>query len=364
MPQGQYSLNDIEQPKSQGQYSLADIEQPPQLTPQQQAEAQASRPKSLQPLITAQQQQLQEIGPGLAKGLAGVAIGEGVGALAGAAATRIASKVAATKTAQDFAARVFNKVANVPAGRQGVRVAQETGEIITNPGNAPLRALSAEGATAAQQLKTALTAQPNKELLIKSYGQLQKSGKAIESALEKSGQELDLGNLLPAGIKKVDEALDAAGVVRPTPTPAQPPSTILSPSGQPAIAAVPQGAQPPFIVSARKAQQVRSQLGDRINWNPNVLNEANEEMKAAYFNIGDQIEQSVPNIKPLNKTWQEDYLYVKALARQLEKIGKGSSIPPSFARATLTGAGKKAAIGTGLGGGTLGIYEYLSNLNR
>ena len=70
--------------------------------------------------------------------------------------------------------------------------------------------------------------------------------------------------------------------------------------------------------SVLDAHRFRSALGDRINWNPAVVMEANDELKDLYFKVGDEIDNTVgPGIRPFNKRCQEALLSQKALKYQL-----------------------------------------------
>lgn len=236
-------------------------------------------------------------------------------------ANRVASAVDTTKA--------FNRAAKVPAGRRGVEVNMNTGEVKTNPGNAPVRAL--EGSTPVEKVKAAVSARPNEDLRTLVRGEYEAAGKALDAHLGKSTAAIDLSQDLPVELPKVKSALESAGV---------PPDQLT--------------------VSASKAHQIRSELGGRINWNPDVLNDANEAMKEAWSKIGDKIDSASPGISPFNKRWQEAYLYNKSLKAQLEKIAAGGKIPLSAAQDALM----KVIRATGYGAGGIGLGKILLDLKN
>jgi hypothetical protein len=101
--------------------------------------------------------------------------------------------------------------------------------------------------------------------------------------------------------------------------------------------------------SVLDAHRFRSALGDRINWNPAVVMEANDELKDLYFKVGDEIDNTVgPGIRPFNKRCQEALLSQKALKYQLGLQLAGQSMTLSAAQRAAIKAGKiSAAVGIG-----------------
>lgn len=235
-------------------------------------------------------------------------------------------------------ARIFNEVAGVPAGSKGVQVSKQTGEIITNPGNAPVRVLQSEGKGTLGTIKEALTAKPTPELQVRVYGEMQNAGKALEGQLAPSKAVLVVD--VPQ-TKKAGEALKAAGLDK----------FLVNDNTQ-------------ALLSPLEAQQFRSELGQRINWRDAAApTEANDLLKDAWKAISKQIDDAVPGIGPFNKRWQEAYRYSNALAHRLEGIAKGNPVPLSAAAKTAVKVAKGAGVATGTGTLLGGLYEVLRRLD-
>ncbi len=247
------------------------------------------------------------------------------------------------------AERIFNKVAGVPAGRQGVQTDIATGEIKTQPGNAPVRAMG--DASPLGQVKEAVFAKPNPELQVKVAGELHNAGQALGAKLADSKAVFDVAGDLPLGNAKLQSALKESGIT---------PGTIAT-GGQEIGGGLGKSViQVPAVpVNPTQAHALRSAIGDRINWNPTVVNDANDELKDAYFALGSKIEQNVPDVGPFNKRWQEDFLYSKALQHKLDVIGKGQAKPSSVARDALVSGLKKAGIAGGIIAGAGEAYREL-----
>ncbi len=256
----------------------------------------------------------------------------GVPATGAGTAIKGAAKAADTSISEAFdPARLFNKVAGVPAGSKGVQVSKATGEIITNPGNAPIRALQAEGKSTLQTLKEALTARPTPELQVRVYGEMQNAGAALEAKLAPSTKVLTID--IP-DVKKAAEALKDTGLDK----------FLISPNTA--------------ALSPLEAQQLRSAIGQRINWRETAApTEANEALKDAWKAISDKLNEAVPGLGPYNKRWQEAYRYSTALAHRLETIGKGTAVPRSEIAQKLIKLGKVAATTGALGGTGYGLIR-------
>lgn len=240
--------------------------------------------------------------------------------------------------------KIFNQVANVPSGRKGVETLASTGEIKTNPGNAPVRVLEAEGKSKLAQAKDALLARPTPQLQVKIYGELQNAGTSLSGQLAKSPAVFDVAPDLPLDNPKIVSAMQEAGIQ----------------VGQRAVAGRPLGnginaspfTVPAVDVNAEQAHALRSAIGDRINWNPKVVNDTNDALKDAWMALGDKINASVDGIAPFNKRWQEAYLYNQALKSQLDKVAAGRIRPLSAAQKAALATGGIAATG-------VGVYEAL-----
>jgi len=252
-------------------------------------------------------------------------IGEKAVALGGAAqgVQAAAEAVAPAVAGRLDLARIWNQVADVPAGRKGAEVATATGLPKTNPGNAPIRALQEEGTGALGQITSAVTARPNVELYGKVYGELNRSGRMIDNVLAQSPQTIQFD--VPA-TKKALEAAKAAGLQMTGDT-----NQVTAP-----------------LLNAHK---FRSELGSRIQWNPNAMpTEANEQMKDLFFQIGNDIQSSAgQGVAVLNKRWQEAYLYTKALKTQLDLQLAGGKVPMSMAQKGAIVAAEAAAGAAGVG---------------
>src|SRR5262249_122691 len=114
----------------------------------------------------------------------------------------------AGKSGSEMVARIWNKVADVPAGRRGVQVNLE-GDVLTNPGQAMGRA-SDKGTVGqlAQALKT-----PPKAAIATPYQELQKTGTGLDTHLSRyNGTQLEFELPLQMS-QKLAEALNAAKAV-------------------------------------------------------------------------------------------------------------------------------------------------------
>ncbi len=245
------------------------------------------------------------------------------------------------------AERIFNKVAGVPAGRQGFQTEGTTGIAKTQPGNAAVRALGLEDTGRLGKIQAAAFAKPTPELQVKVAGELHNAGEAIGEKLAQSRTVFNIADDLPLDNTKLQSALKSAGIN---------PGTITAPGHEIGGGIGTSTIQIPSIpVNPTQAHALRSQIGDRITWNPTVVNDANDQLKDAYFALGSKIEQNVPDIGPFNKRWQEDFLYNKALQHRLDIIGTGKQpMPTTEARDALMAALKKL----GLAGGGLALgYE-------
>lgn len=261
--------------------------------------------------------------------------------IAGILKTGITNKLEAAKNAikgkPADPARIFNQVAGVPAGGKGLEVSKQTGEIITNPGNAPIRVLQAEGKTDAEILKEAMRARPTKALQLRVYAEQQNAGKALEAHLGPAQTPLQID--IP-DVKKAKEALKAAGL-----------DQFVN--------------ENTAYLNPLEAHKFRSELGQRINWRDTAApTEANDTLKELWKSVSNQIDEAVPGIAPFNKRWQEAYRYTNSLAHRLEIIGTGKAVPRSAAQEKLIQNAKTAGkvVGATTAGGT--ILEVLRRLEN
>lgn len=245
---------------------------------------------------------------------------EGGKALAGdiAAATLPLGKMVAEK---ELAAKLWNRVAKVKTGREGVQLDLKSGEFKTLPG----RSMVDDTTGSLSEAARAFFAKPSPKTQAQAYGELAKRGQELGAQLGKSTTPMELASDIPLGINKVQEALNAAGV-------AVKPKTITGPNIGGGIGAPP-STIPSIEVNPTQAHAVRSAIGDRINWNPAVLNEANEAMKDAYFSIGRKLDTVLPSsVKPYLKDWQESYLFNKALKSTMEQAATKPVLLPKWAK--------------------------------
>lgn len=245
-------------------------------------------------------------------------------------ATELAKNAIANAAENTNTARIFNRVAGVPAGQKGAQTAIDTGAVKTSPGNAVVRALDTEGKGKLAQLKDALLQRPTEELQTKVYGERVAASKALEGKLKAAtegqsilGQSIDASNI-DTSLPKVQAAMKKAGI-------SQDQLSSLTPL---------------------QAHQLRSAVGDLVpssSWAVESPSPATEALKDTYFDIGSKIEDAVPDIGPYNKRWQEAYLYQKALRHQLDLVEGGAHRPISTAQKAAIGAGTLGgAVGTGL----------------
>src|SRR5262249_31440631 len=76
-----------------------------------------------------------ELADAAISGVGSALVGAGINQL-----VRPISTTAAMEARNESLSKIYNKLADVPAGRRGVRASMETGEITTNPGQAMVRA--------------------------------------------------------------------------------------------------------------------------------------------------------------------------------------------------------------------------------
>lgn len=225
-------------------------------------------------------------------------------------------------------AKIYNRAAGVPAGRRGVEVSMSTGAVKTNPGNAMVRAN--ESKTALGQLTDAFFAKPNDITRIQVQAEFNRAGKAIEAELTKAGDSATIQTTIP-DLPKAHQAIGATGL------------DVSDATGPVKVS-----------MSPIEAHRFRSELGDRINWNPDVLNDGNELLKDAWVDLSRKIDGVAKGIGPLNKEWQEAYLYRKAVKHQLELQSAGKKTAQSMAKRAV-----KTVAKVGLAGGA---YEAVKHL--
>lgn len=219
------------------------------------------------------------------------------------------------------AARIFNKVAGVSAGRKGAETSMETGMVKTQPGNAPLRVLEQEGASPLGKVSSAVFAKPTPEFQQKLYGELKIAGQKLGKHLESNNTPMDLTDTVDLAIPKVRAALKDLGIA---------PEQL--------------NAVPPV-----QAHAIRAKIGTLVpksSWAAESPNPVTEELKDIYFGIGSKIDQYVPGVGPFNKRWQEDFLYAMAHKHQLDLIAAGKKIPNSAAEAFALKVAKILFVGT------------------
>lgn len=226
---------------------------------------------------------------------------------------RAASKYIAD---HQIAERIYNRVAGVPGGRKGAEITMSTGTTKTMPANAVVDKTK----TGLANLSDAVFARPNQVLRVKVQREFEQAGQAIESHLSQNADHFEVADVLPTEVRKMQSALRNVGL--PT-DPAE--------LGQARLSAI-------------QVHDLRSEIGNQINWNPNVYNEGNEAMKEGYFALGEQLDKRVHGIKPLNKRWQEAFLYRQALKQRLDEQLAGHHVPLSLAEKGILGAA-----GTGAG---------------
>jgi hypothetical protein len=225
-------------------------------------------------------------------------------------------------------AKIYNKAAGVPAGRKGVEVAMGSGAVKTNPGAAAVRAN--EEKSALGQIKDAFFAKPGEALRAKVQFEYNRANQAIKSHL---GQFKDALDFAVPDLKKAHEAVGAAG---------------LEANEAGTLTATP-----------LKLHDLRSELGSRINWNPDFVTEANETLKDAWIELSKKLDVVGGKTMPkLNKDFQEAYLYQRALKRQLENIETGKKVSDSMARRTVKGAIRAAKVA----GPLIGAEEVVRRL--
>lgn len=217
-------------------------------------------------------------------------------------------------TDKDVAAKLWNSVAKVKPGREGTALDIGAGEFKTLPG----RAMVGEKGTVGNFFR-ALTSKPE-AVQQQAAKELTSARTALASELAKSKTPIDVYANVPidesGAFKKFADALKATDME----------SANLS------------------SLTPTQANALRSDLGNRINWNPNVYNEANEALKETYFGITKNIESKMgATISPHLKRLQEALLYNKALAHEIERRASRPAVT-KFIEAL-----KRTAIPVGIG---------------
>lgn len=224
----------------------------------------------------------------------------------------------------EFAAKLWNRVARVKAGRSGTQMNMATGDLSTLPG----RAMVGEGGGIKESLK-ALLASPNDDLREASYGQLQDASKTLADKLANVKTKVDISGDLNMDNPKIKAALESLGI-----------------TGK------------PTAVTPSVAHDITQAIGERANWNPNVMSDSNEELKDAFSSIRQKVLGVVGNdVKGSYKDWQEAYLFNKALKTTMEKAANNplSAVTPGFVAKRAAQAGVAGSTLYGLGK-MLGLY--------
>lgn len=225
---------------------------------------------------------------------------------------------------KQYGAAIYNKVARVPTGTGGIQAGPGS-TFKTDPGRTMLdRGVSA---WSAPQLK------------VESEQALTDIGNELTDKLRTSQTQMDIAKVVNPQLPQVQAALKEVGV---DPMPLSPTDygggIVTNPTTKPLKE---------LLLTPEQAHQFRSKLGAYIDWNPNAtinvqvannpnlpLQVTNEELKNSYFAINKMIDATVDGVKPINKQWQEAYLYTRALADRIERLhGSQFGMPGS----TVTG---------------------------
>lgn len=235
-------------------------------------------------------------------------------------------------SSSEMAAKLWNEVAKVKGGRQGTQMDMATGAFKTLPG----RSMVDSSASPLSETFRAALSKPNTVTQSVAYTKLRNAGDALGGQLAKSTVPIDIIEDLPLGDKKLMSALRDAKAL---------------PESQDVNSLISEGGKAKALkVTPTQANAVKSAIGERINWNPNVLTDANEALKDAYFSIQQKIATQVPGIAPYLNDWQESYLFNKALQGTMEKAASKTPLIPPIIKTGLKGAGLTAA-------GAAGLYE-------
>jgi hypothetical protein len=267
------------------------------------------------------------VGAGVIAGGAGqdVGVASKIGMAAPIAAVTLGKAVGAVRQYLDdkkYASAIYNKVARVPTGQGGIQAGEGTA-FKTDPG----RTMADRGVTAwsAPQLK------------VESERALTGIGDELTAKLRTVTTPMDVAKVVNPQLPQVQAALKEVGV-NPAPLTSNDLGNLTKQTEKPIRE---------LLLTAEQAHRFRSALGKYIDWNPNAtmnvqvasnpnlpLQITNEELKNSYFAINNMIDATVNGVKPINKAWQEAYLYTRALTDRIEYLhGSQFGMPGS----TVTG---------------------------
>lgn len=209
---------------------------------------------------------------------------------------------------KQYASAIYNKVARVATGERGIQ-AGAGATFKTDPG----RTMADRG----------VSAWSSPQLKVESERTLGEIGNELSAKLQTSTVPMDVKKVINTDLPQVQAALKEVGI---DPMP-------VTPNELGGLSMAKAKPMQELLLTPEQAHRFRSALGQYIDWNPaasiNVkvannpnlpLEMANEELKNSYFAINKMIDATVDGVKPINKSWQEAYLYTRALTDRIERL--------------------------------------------